>query len=83
MERSAADAVWQGSLPWYLFLAGLAAGSYALAALAVVFGDESDRRATRAAFYVAFPLLAACAALLILGGEPGRPARRASSPARR
>jgi polysulfide reductase chain C len=72
MERSAADAAWQGWLPWYLFLAGLAAGSYAVAALAVVFGDESDRRATRAAFYLAFPLLAACAALLILGGDPAR-----------
>lgn len=64
MERLDAGAPWPGPLVWYGFLAGVAAGSYALGALAGVFGGEADRRATRPARLLAFPLVAVCVGLL-------------------
>ena len=52
-----------GSEVWYLFLGGVAAGSYALAALASLFGREPERRASGVAHYLVLPLVAACGAI--------------------
>jgi protein NrfD len=73
MDRYVADPHWGGYIIWYFYLGGIAAGAYALAALASLFGDESDRRATRAAHYLAFPLVNLCGVLLII--DLGRPER--------
>ena len=71
MDRYVADPHWGGYIIWYFYLGGIAAGAYALAALASLFGDESDRRASRAAHYLAFPLVSLCGPLLII--DLGRP----------
>src|SRR6516225_8550036 len=73
MDRYVADPHWGGYITWYFYLGGIAAGSYALAALANLFGGEEDRRATRVAHYIAFPLVAVCGVLLVV--DLGRPAR--------
>lgn len=73
MNRYVADPEWHGYIIWYFFLGGIAAGSYAMASLAALFGTENDRRATRAAYYLAFPLVAICGILLII--DLGRPER--------
>ena len=57
---------WGGCTAWYFFLGGIAAGAHALAALAALFGGESDRRATRPAHYIAFPLVCLCGLLLLV-----------------
>lgn len=57
---------WGGCITWYFFLGGIAAGAYALAAMAVLFGGEPDRRATRPAHYIAFPLVCLCGLLLLV-----------------
>jgi protein NrfD len=64
---------WEGYIIWYFFLGGIAAGSYAVAALAEVFGDEADRRGVRGAYYMAFPLICVCGLLLTV--DLGRPER--------
>lgn len=73
MNRFAADPGWHGSIVAYFFLGGIAAGSYAMASLAGLFGDEDDRRSTRAAYYLAFPLVCVCGVLLVI--DLGRPER--------
>ena len=73
MDRYVADPHWGDWIICYFFLGGIAAGAYALAALVDLFGDESDRRATRAADYLAFPLVCVCGLLLIV--DLGRPER--------
>jgi formate-dependent nitrite reductase membrane component NrfD len=73
MDRYVADPHWGGYIIWYFYLGGIAAGSYTMAALAALFGDESDRRATRGADYIAFPLVNVCGLLLIV--DLGRPER--------
>lgn len=73
MDPFVADPEWHGIIVAYFFLGGIAAGSYAVACLARLFGDEGDRRATRAAFYLAFPLVSVCGLLLIW--DLGRPER--------
>jgi formate-dependent nitrite reductase membrane component NrfD len=70
MDRLA-DAAWPGPLVWYAFLGGVAAGSYATAAAARLFGTEADRRATRPARLLAFPLVAACLGLLAADASRG------------
>ena len=47
MNRFVADPHWHGYIVWYFYLGGIAAGAYALASLAHLFGDEDDRRASR------------------------------------
>lgn len=69
MGRITADPVLHGSTFWFVFLGGVAAGSYALACLANVLGNEADRRATRPAFFLAFPLVAVCGGLLCPAGS--------------
>lgn len=73
MDRFVADPEWHGLIVAYFYLGGIAAGAYAAACLARLFGGEEDRRATRAAFYLAFPLVAACGLLLVV--DLGRPER--------
>ena len=73
MNRYVADPHWHGYIVWYFYLGGIAAGAYALASLADLFGDEDDRRASRFAHYIAFPLVNVCGVLLIV--DLGRPER--------
>ena len=73
MNRFAADPDWHGSIIAYFFLGGIAAGAYAMASLAALFGDEDDRRSARAAYYLAFPLVCLCGVLLVV--DLSRPER--------
>ncbi len=73
MDPFVADPDWHGIIVAYFYLGGIAAGSYAVACLARLFGDATDRRATRSAFYLAFPLVSVCGVLLIW--DLGRPER--------
>jgi formate-dependent nitrite reductase membrane component NrfD len=73
MDRYVANPHWGEYIIAYFFLGGIAAGSYAMASLAALFGDETDRRATRVADYLAFPLVCVCGLLLVV--DLGRPER--------
>jgi formate-dependent nitrite reductase membrane component NrfD len=73
MNRYVVDPHWHGYIVWYFYLGGIAAGAYALASMANLFGDEADRRASRFAHYLAFPLVNVCGVLLIV--DLGRPER--------
>jgi formate-dependent nitrite reductase membrane component NrfD len=64
---------WHGLITAYFFLGGVAAGAYAVFALAGLFGTEADHRATRGAAYLAFPLVCACGLLLVV--DLSRPER--------
>ncbi len=68
-----ADPEWHGLIIWYFFLGGIAAGAYVMAALADLFGDETDRPGVRVAYYMAFPLVCVCGLLLTV--DLGRPER--------
>ena len=68
-----ADPDWGHYIIGYFFLGGIAAGMYALACLVRLFGDEDDRRAVRAADYLATPIIAVCGILLVV--DLGRPER--------
>jgi formate-dependent nitrite reductase membrane component NrfD len=48
---------WRHPIVWCVFLGGIAAGSFALSALATLLGSDEDGRATRLADYIAFPLV--------------------------
>ncbi len=73
LDPYVADPEWHSYIIWYFFLGGIAAGSYAMFALANLFGDEDDRRGLRAAEYLALPLLSVCGLLLII--DLNRPER--------
>jgi formate-dependent nitrite reductase membrane component NrfD len=73
MNRCVADPEWHGFIIAYFYLGGIAAGAYAMASLVALFGTEEDRRSTRAAYYLAFPLVSSCGILLII--DLGRPER--------
>lgn len=73
MNRVVADPEWHGWITWYFFLGGVAAGAYAIASMAALFGGESARRGTRMAYYIAFPLIAVCGPLLMI--DLNRPER--------
>src|SRR5262249_61481257 len=73
MDPYAADPHWGGYIVWYFYLGGIAAGAYAVGAMAAIFGGEPDRRATRPARYIAFPPVCLCGLLLTIDlGPPGR-----------
>jgi protein NrfD len=55
---------WTWLVILYFFLGGIAGGSYFLAALLDLFGDESDRPLARLGYYVALPAALLCAPLL-------------------
>jgi formate-dependent nitrite reductase membrane component NrfD len=73
LDPYVADPEWYSYIIWYFFLGGIAAGSYAMFALANLFGDEDDRRGLRAAEYLALPLISVCGFLLII--DLNRPER--------
>jgi formate-dependent nitrite reductase membrane component NrfD len=73
MNRYVVDPEWHAFIIAYFYLGGIAAGAYAMASLAALFGTEEDRRSTRAAYYLAFPLVSVCGVLLII--DLGRPER--------
>lgn len=62
---------WSWLVILYFFLGGIAGGSYFLAAMLDLFGDERDRPLSRLGYYVAFPLVLVCALLLI--GDLNKP----------
>lgn len=64
---------WEWWLIFYFYLGGIAAGSYFMAALIELVGDEHDRELAKVAYYIAFPLVLICTVLLIL--DLGRPER--------
>lgn len=45
---------WEWLIVWYFFLGGIAGGSYFLAALLDLWGDERDRSTARLGYYLAF-----------------------------
>jgi formate-dependent nitrite reductase membrane component NrfD len=64
---------WTWYILFYFFLAGLAGGSYFIAALLRVFGRPTDEPAARVGYYIAFPAVAICPILLTL--DLGKPVR--------
>jgi formate-dependent nitrite reductase membrane component NrfD len=62
---------WKWEIAVYFWLGGIAAGAYAIAAVADVFGDEDDRATVRTGRLIAFPLILVCPLLLIK--DLGRP----------
>jgi formate-dependent nitrite reductase membrane component NrfD len=76
IDTQAAQSHWGGAIVWVLYLGGIAAGAYAVAALAALLGGKTGRRATRPAHYIAFPLVCFCGVLLTTapgGPGPSRP----------
>jgi formate-dependent nitrite reductase membrane component NrfD len=57
---------WGWYIVFYFFLGGLSAGTYFITTLLLVAGDPRDREAVRLGYLLSFPLLLACALLLIL-----------------
>lgn len=57
---------WHWLVILYFFFGGIAGGSYFIAALIDLFGEEQDRPLARLGYYVAFPATLICAPLLIL-----------------
>ena len=65
--------VWRWEVWSYFFLGGLAAGSFVVASLARVFGDERDRSISRAGYLISLAAVLLCPSLLIKDlGRPGR-----------
>jgi protein NrfD len=64
---------WTWYVIFYFFFGGIAGGSYFLAALIDLFGDESDRPLARLGYFVAFPAVLLCGPLLII--DLNRPER--------
>ncbi len=57
----------------YFFVGGTAAGAYFIGSLIEIFGADKYRNISKAAFYVAFPLVLLCPILLTLDlGQQGR-----------
>ena len=57
---------WGWYIVLYFFIGGLAAGTYFISTLLLLAGDTRDRQAVRLGYLLSFPLLLACAVLLIL-----------------
>ncbi len=68
-----ADPDWRMLIVLYFYLGGIAAGAYAVAALAELLGDGDDQRGLQPAYLLAFPLISVCGLLLI--ADLGRPER--------
>jgi formate-dependent nitrite reductase membrane component NrfD len=65
--------IWRWEIWSYFFLGGLAAGSFVVASLALLFGDREDRPIVRAGYLVSAVALLLCPPLLIKDlGRPGR-----------
>jgi formate-dependent nitrite reductase membrane component NrfD len=65
--------VWRWEIWAYFFCGGLAAGSYAVASLAMLVGDRRDRPVSRVGYVLSFLAVLACPPLLIK--DLGRPER--------
>ncbi len=64
---------WEMYIVWYFFLGGIAGGSYFTAAIADNFGGRRDREIAKVGYFIAFPMVLICGALLILDlGTPSR-----------
>ncbi|MBI2760967.1 MAG: polysulfide reductase NrfD [Chloroflexi bacterium] len=57
---------WSWLVILYFFFGGIAGGSYFIAALIDLLGDEGDRPLARLGYFVAFPAVLLCGPLLIL-----------------
>jgi protein NrfD len=68
-----ADPEWGWWIILYFYLGGIAAGSYFLAMLIELFGQEQDGAVSRIGYRLAFPLVSVCGLLLIVDLE--RPER--------
>lgn len=66
MFATAADPHWRGWILAYFFLGGVAAGAYALAGLAQLAAGDRHPAMIRTAHYLAAPLVAICAVLLVV-----------------
>ena len=66
MPVTAADPHWRGWILAYFFLGGVAAGAYALAGLAQFADRKQHLPMVRTAHFLAAPLMAVCAALLVI-----------------
>ena len=64
---------WSWQIPAYFFTGGVAAGSYVVATLADLFGNEEDRAVSRAGRLVAFLFILVSPVMLIV--DLGRPER--------
>lgn len=65
--------IWRWEIWSYFFLGGLAAGSFVVASLALVFGDRGDRAIVRAGYLISAVAMLLCPPLLIKDlGRPGR-----------
>lgn len=64
---------WKWLIIWYMFLGGLSAGCYVVAAIADAFGSRDDRVAARVGRHLAAIIVVPCPFLLIL--DLGRPER--------
>lgn len=73
IDRIVASPHWEWWLVFYFYLGGIAAGSYFMAALIELVGNDEDRELAKVAYYIAFPLVLVCTVLLIL--DLGRPER--------
>ncbi len=73
MNLHVADPHWGVWIIAYFFLGGIAAGAYATAAMARLFGKRRDQDGVRAADYLAFPLVCLCGVILII--DLNRPER--------
>lgn len=65
--------VWTWEVPVYFWLGGIAGGAFLTSSAAGLFGDDDDREATGAGFYLATAAALPCAPLLI--ADLGRPDR--------
>ncbi len=66
MITTAADPHWRGWILAYFFLGGVAAGAYALAGIAQCTDPRQHLPIIRTAHYLAAPLMAVCALLLVI-----------------
>lgn len=64
---------WKWEIVLYFWLGGIAAGSYVIAAIADLLGNDEDRATARTGRLIAFPLVLVCPLLLIK--DLGRPER--------
>jgi formate-dependent nitrite reductase membrane component NrfD len=65
-EHFARAPEWTWYILFYFFLAGLSGGTYVLASLLRLGGNQADEPAARLGFYIAFPALLICPVLLTL-----------------
>lgn len=65
------EPLWRWEIIWYFYFGGLAAGSYVIASLALLFGSHDDRIVARVGHYSSLATVVLCPPLLIK--DLGRP----------